>query len=60
MSSTAELDPTGVACARSPRMASMQLGLAVALHAGDADDLAAVDGEVDVVEERCGRRPSGR
>ena len=27
-----------------------QFGLAVALHAGDADDLAFVDGEVDAVD----------
>ena len=35
-----------------------QLGLAVALDAGDADDLALAHGEVDVVDERRGRSAS--
>ena len=37
-----------------------QLGLAVALDAGDAEHLAAVDREGQVLDQRPGRRPTGR
>ena len=56
MSCVAELDgarDVGVTHARS---GLDELGLAVALDAGDAEHLAAVDVEADVGRARCGRR----
>ena len=46
--------PAASGCGAEQRLD--QLGLAVALDAGDADDLAPMDGERDVVDERDDRR----
>ena len=62
MSSSARVIDAGVGVAQADERLD-QLGLAVALDAGDAQDLALVDGEGDVVEHAAyaaGRRASRR